>query len=54
MLATNGWTAYLRYLEVGGDHPGHDKAASVRPTAQLAHLGDANQLEIVSALGAPA
>ena len=51
MLEANGWTSYMRYLDVVDGHPSDDKPARLRRMAQIAHLGHATQLEIAAAFG---
>ena len=51
MLEGNGWTSYMRYLDVVDGHPSDDRAARQRRMAQIAHLGHATQLEVAQAFG---
>ena len=51
MLETHGWTSYMRYLDIVDGHPADDKPARLRRMAQIAHLGQATQLEIAAAFG---
>ena len=47
----NGWTSYMRYLDVVDGHLSDDKAARQPRMAQIAHLGHATQLEVAQGLG---
>ena len=51
MLEADGWTSYMRYLDVVDGHPSDDKPARLRRMAQIAHLGHASRLEIAAAFG---
>ena len=51
MLDADGWTSYMRYLDIVDGHPSDDKPARLRRMAQIAHLRDATQLEIAAAFG---
>ena len=51
MLEANGWTSYMRYLDVVDGHPSDDKPARLRRMAQIAHTRHATQLEIAQAFG---
>lgn len=51
MLEADGWTTYMRYLDVVDGHPADDKPARLRRMAQIAHLRHATQGEIAEAFG---